>query len=184
MTEPPLELGKGVSAWWLRVAVAVTGSAVLVIPLVEGTAGGLGVIVGLAVLASVYAPASPAPALVVLGGAVLLALAGDDPLRPAVLAMIPTAHVFHVCCGIAGVLPVRGRLHLAALRRPALRLLAVQGVAFVMAGLAALLPTGRVTAFVEASALVGLVAMALIVLAAHRARSDHAHTGGGGRSPR
>jgi hypothetical protein len=183
MTTAPV-LGRGVSAWWLRVAVAVTGAAVLAIPAAEGTTGGLGVIVGLAVLASVYAPASPAPALVVLGGAALLALAGDDPLRPAVLVMIPTAHLFHTCCGIAGVLPVRGRLHPVALRRPALRLLAVQGVAFVMAGLAALLPTGRVPAVVEVAALVGLVVVALIVLVAQRGYSDNSHTGGGGRPTR
>ena len=178
----PPALGRGVSAWWLRVAVAVTGAAVLAIPVAEGTFGGGGVIVGRAGLASAYAPASPAPAVVVLGGAALVALAGDDPLRPAVLAMIPVAHLFHVCCGLAGVLPVRGRLHPAALRRPVSRFLAVQGVVFVMAGLAALLPTGRNPAVVEVAALAGLVVIALVVLAVQRDRSDHSHTGGDGRS--
>jgi hypothetical protein len=158
--------GRGVSAWWLRVAIAVTGAAVVAIPGIEGTVGV--VLIGLAVLGSVYAPASPAPALVVLGGAAALALAGEDPLRPAVLAMIPVAHLFHVCCGIAGVLPARGRLHPRALRRPAIRFLAVQAVVFVMAGLAALLPTGPTPAVVEVAALAGLMVIALVILAGQR----------------
>lgn len=176
-----MSVGGGVSAWWLRVAVAVTGAVVLVIPLVEGPVIGLAVLVGLALAGSVYAPASPAPAAVVVGAAVMVVLSGDDPLRQAVLAMIPAVHLFHVTCGLAGILPVHGRLHLVALRRPALRVLAVQGVTFVLVGVAALLPTGRVPALVEVSALVGLVVIALVVLLLRR---EHAHTRGDGRSTR
>jgi hypothetical protein len=171
-------LGRGVPAWWLRVAVALTGVLVVALP---GELGVIGVLAGLGVLASVYAPDSPAPAVVVLCGAGMLLLVGGDPLRPSVLAMIPAAHAFHVLSGIAGVLPVRGRLHPQALRRPAIRFLGVQAVVFALAGFAALLPTGRTPLAVEAAALVGLLAIAVIVLVTQRARSDHSHTPGDGR---
>ncbi|OLF11050.1 hypothetical protein BLA60_13665 [Actinophytocola xinjiangensis] len=176
---PPVPVGRGVSAWWLRVAVAVSGAAILGIPLLERPVVGLAVLVGLAVAGSVYAPASPAPAAAIVGAAVTVVLSGDDPLRPAVLAMIPAVHLFHVSCGLAGILPVHGRLHLVALRRPALRVLAVQGVTFVLAGVAAVLPTGRVPVVVEVFALVGLVVIALVALGPWR---EHAHTRGDGRS--
>jgi hypothetical protein len=176
-----ITLGRGVSAWWLRVAVLLTGAGVLAIPMTEGVNGALAVIVALGVAGSVYAPASPAPALVVLGGAAMLVLADADPLRPVVLAMIPTAHLFHVCCGIAGVLPIRGRLHLRALRRPAVRFLSVQAAVFVLAGVAALLPTDRNPVVVEIAGLVAVVVLAGVILAVHRERS---HTRGGGRSTR
>lgn len=183
--KPARTLGTGVSAWWLRAVIALTGGVVVIVPVVEATRPNLGmVLVGLAVLASVYAPASPAPAAVVIGGAVLVTLTGDDPLRPAVLVLIPTVHLFHVCCGLAGVLPVRGRLHPEALRGPALRVLAVQAVTFVLVGVAALLPTGPVPVVVEVAALVGVVVIALLVLLIRRDRRDHAHTRGDGRSTR
>jgi len=174
-------LGRGVPGWTLRLAVALTGTLVIAIPSTEGAMWGGLFILGPAILASIYAPASPVPSAVVIGAAVITALTGDDPLRPTVLAMIPAVHLFHVCCGLAGVLPVLGRVHLRALRRPALRFLLVQAVVFAMVGVAALLPTGRIPAVLEVTALVGLLVIALVIVLWHRQRSDHSHTGGGGR---
>lgn len=185
MTAPVPEVGRGFPAWWLRIAIGLVGAAVLVIPSFESTVGGAVVLLAPMILASMWAPASPVPAAVVIGGAVLVAVAGDDPLRPVVLAMIPTVYLFHVLCGLAGVLPANGRLHWAALRRPALRFLLVQAVVFALAGLAALLPTGRVPAVVEIGALTGLAALAAVILVLQRREpaspGDHSHTHGAGR---
>jgi hypothetical protein len=117
-----------------------------------------------AVLASAYAPASPAPAGVVIVAAILAALANDNPLRPEVLILIPLVHLFHVTCGIAGAIPAAGRVHLRALRAPVLRFLLIQAVMAVLVVLVALLPTGRNAPILEALALVGLAAVALVVM--------------------
>jgi hypothetical protein len=96
--------------------------------------------------------------------AVLLALAGEDPLRAEVLVMIPLVHLFHVACGLAGVLPASGRVHLSALRSTALRFLLVQAVTAAVVVLVALLPTGRTQPVVEVLGLAGLAGVVLIVV--------------------
>jgi hypothetical protein len=158
-----LVVGRGMPALALRGTLLAVGVAILVVPLSEGITAGTFVILLPAVLASVYAPASPAPAGVVVVAAVLAALADDDPLRPGVLVLIPLVHLFHVTCGIAGALPVAGRVHLRALRAPVLRFLLIQAVMAVVVVLVALLPTGRNAPLLEALALVGLAVVALVV---------------------
>jgi hypothetical protein len=174
-------LGRGVPAWLLRLAVAVTGALVIAIPATEGAFWGALFILAPAILASVYAPASPVPSAVVIGAAVLAALSGDDPLRPAVLVLIPAVHLFHLACAFAGIVPIRGRLHARAFARPALRFLLVQAIVFAFVGAAMLLPVTRIPAWLEVVALAGLVVIALTVLAWHRERRDDSHTRGGGR---
>jgi hypothetical protein len=159
-----LVLGRGMPALVLRGVLLVVGIAVLTVPLSEGTTTGTFVILLPAVLASVYAPASPAPAGVVIVAAILAALAGDSPFRPEVLILIPLVHLFHVTCGIAGAIPAAGRVHLRALRAPVLRFLLIQAVMAVLVVLVALLPTGRNAPLLEALALVGLAAVALVVV--------------------
>jgi hypothetical protein len=93
-------------------------------------------------------------------------------------------HLFHLSCGLAGLVPVRGRLHPRALLRPAIRFLVVQAVVFAFVGIAALLPVAQVPAPLEIAGLVGLVVIALIVVLWHRQPDresrDDSHTGGGG----
>lgn len=175
-------LGAGMPGWTMRALVALSGAGVVLIPSTEGAMWGALFILGPAILASVYAPASPVPSAVVIAAAVLLTLTGDDPLRPAVLAMIPLVHLFHVSCGLAGVLPVAGRVHLRALRKPAVRFVLVQAIVFALVGAAALLPVTQNPALLEVAALVGLTGIAVAVLVWHRQRRDHSHTGGGGRA--
>jgi hypothetical protein len=178
-------LGRGMPAWYLRVAVLLTGVFVAWIPLTDGALVGILFVMGPLVVISVYAPASPAPAGVVIAAAVLAALTGDDPLRPAVLVAIPAVHLFHVTCGLAGLVPLRGRLHPRVFLRPALRFLLVEAIVFAFVGLAALLPVTPVPAAIEITALSGLVVVAALILAWHRQSSrpsrDDSHTGGGGR---
>jgi O-antigen/teichoic acid export membrane protein len=122
---------------------------------------------------------------------VLTALLGDDPLRPAVLIMIPAVHLFHVTCGLAGLVPLRGRLDPRALARPALRFLLVEAIVFAFVGVAALLPDTPIPASIEIAALAGLVVVAVLIMVWHRQTfrqhrdhshtRDNSHTGGGGR---
>jgi hypothetical protein len=178
-------LGRGVPAWLLRVAVLAAGLFVMAIPTADGALLGTFFIMCPLVVIAVYAPASPAPSGLVIAAAVMVALTGDDPLRPAVLVMIPAVHLFHVTCGLAGLVPLRGRLHPRALLRPALRFVLVEAIVFAFVGVAALLPTDVVPASIEIAALAGLVVVAVIILVWHRQSyrlgRDQPHTGGGGR---
>ncbi|MGH3879137.1 MAG: hypothetical protein ACRDSK_19075 [Actinophytocola sp.] len=182
-------LGRGAPGWLLRAAVLATGSLVVAIPSTEGAMWGALFILGPAILASVYAPASPVPIAVVVGAALLAALTGDDPLRPAVLALIPAVHLFHLSCAIAGVVPVRARVHPKAFVRPAIRFVVVQAVVFAFVGAAALLPAGQTPALLEVVALAGLVVIAVVVALWHRQSKrqsdrhgrDDSHTEADGR---
>ncbi len=170
MKADALLVGRGIPAWLLRAVILVTGAAIVLLPLSEGTTTGTLFVLLPATLASVYAPASPAPAAVVVVAAVLLALADGDPLRAEVLVMVPLVHLFHVTCGIAGFLPASGRVHPRALRSTALRFLLIQAVTAVIAVLVALLPDGRTQPVVEVLALAGLTGVALLVVWFQRVR--------------
>lgn len=165
-----LVVGRGVPALTLRFVILVVGLAIVFVPLQEGVTVGTLIVLLPAVVASVYAPASPSPAGVVVAAAALLALAGGDPLRGEVLVMIPLVHLFHVACGLAGAVPANGRLHLPALKKPALRFLLIQAIMAVLVALAAWLPTGRVDPVFEGAALVGLAGVALLVIWLQRVR--------------
>ncbi len=170
MKADALLVGRGIPAWLLRAVILVTGAAIVLLPLSEGTTTGTLFVLLPATLASVYAPASPAPAAVVVVAAVLLALADGDPLRAEVLVMVPLVHLFHVTCGIAGFLPASGRVHPRALRSTALRFLLIQAVTAVIAVMVALLPDGRTQPVVEVLALAGLTGVALLVVWFQRVR--------------
>jgi hypothetical protein len=159
-----LLIARGVPAWTLRVAILVVGTVLVMVPVLEGITFGALVLLLPAMLASVYAPASPAPAGVVVAVAVMVGIAGGDPLRAEVLLLIPLVHLFHVLCGIAGVLPAAGRLHPKALRAPALRFLLVQAIVFLVVLLSAVLPAGRTPVALEVAGLVGLTALALMIV--------------------
>ena len=161
-----LELGSGVPGWLTRVAVAVVGGAIVAVLAAGGIAGAALGLLGLAAVLSVAMPSSPAPALVLVLVAFSVAVLGSDPFTVHVLVLIPLVHLFHVTCSIAGLLPGRARVHLAALRAPAVRFLAIQAGVFAFAGLLALVPVDRVSAPLEVLAIggVGAIAVALVWL--------------------
>jgi hypothetical protein len=165
-----LVVGRGVPASLLRVVILVVGAGIVFVTLRENVSVGGFVVLLPTVLASAYAPASPAPAGVVVAVAALVALAGGDPLRTEVLVLIPLVHLFHVACGLAGVVPAAGRVHLRALRAPVLRFLLVQALMAAVVMLVALLPTGRTLALFETVGLVGLTALALLVVRLQRVK--------------
>jgi hypothetical protein len=144
--------------------IALVGGVLVLVPVLEEVTFGALVLLLPAVLASVYAPASPAPAGVVVGVAVMVGIAGGDPLRGEVLLLIPCVHLFHVLCGIAGAVPVAGRVHPRALRAPALRFVLIQAVVFGLVLLSAVLPAGRTPVALEVAALGGLTALALTIV--------------------
>jgi hypothetical protein len=154
----------------LRVAIFVVGIAIVVVPLREGVTVGTFVVLLPAVLASVYAPASPAPAGVVVVAAAIAAIAGGSPLRTEVLVLIPLVHLFHVTCGLAGAVPATGRVHLRALRAPVLRFLLIQGVMALVVVAVSLVPALRAEPLFEAVALVGLAGVALVIVWLQRVR--------------
>lgn len=164
MTADALVVGRGVPAYLLRMVIIVVGAAIVLVTLAEGITTGTFIVLLPAVLVSAYAPASPAPAAVIVVAAVLLALADGDSLRAGVLVMIPLVHLFHVACGLAGVLPASGRVHLRALRSTVVRFLLIQAVTAVLVVLVAMLPAARTSPVVEVAGLVALAGIALLVV--------------------
>jgi hypothetical protein len=165
-----LMVGRGVPGLVLRGAVVVIGLAIVLVPLTTGITAGVFAVLVPVVLAAAYAPASPAPSVIVVVAALMVTLADGDPLRAEVLVLIPLVHLFHVTCGLAGVFPAAGRVHLGALRAPILRFLLVQAVMAVVVALAAVLPAGRTAPVVEVAGLLALAGVALLVMRLHRVR--------------
>lgn len=165
-----LVVGRGVPAVVLRGVVLVVGLAMVFVPLQAGVTVGPLVVLLPAVLVSTYAPASPVPAIAIVVLAVCIALSGDDPMRPAVLVLIPLVHLFHTACGLAGLVPAGGRVHPRALVGPGLRFVAVQAVMAVLVVAASLVPTDLSAPMLEAIALVGLAGVAVGVIVAQRVK--------------
>jgi hypothetical protein len=119
------------------------------------------------VVVSAAVPASPAPAMLIGVVAIVIAVVGGDPLRPVVLLEIPLLHLVHLTASISALVPLRGVIRPAALRKPARRFLFVQIAVFAIVGLAEILPTEHNTTVVELAglfAVVGLVLLAIRVL--------------------
>ncbi len=88
-------------------------------------------------------------------------------MRPVVLVLVALAHLLHVLCAYAALIPTRSRIHLKALRPAAFRFLAVQAGVVLLAVLVGLVPGGRTDEAVEVIAVacaVGLVAGAVALL--------------------
>lgn len=152
-------------AWSLRPLVGAVASAQLAVLWVDGAPPGALIVLGLIALSAVLVPASPAAGMLGGGAAILLAVFGEgDPVRPMVLATVVLVHLLHVITGVSAVVPQGARIHLGALRRPALRFVVVQGVVLALAGLAALLPRGATPAIVEIAALLGVTIIAAIAV--------------------
>ena len=164
MSVEAYELRAGLPGWTLRVVIAAAAGAIFAVLAVNGVAGVALGLLGLAGLLSVGMPSSPAPMLLLVVVALSVAVVGTGPFTWPVLAMVPLVHLFHLSCSLAGLLPARSRVHVAALRGPARRFLGIQAVAFGLAGLMALIPAGRSLAALEFAALMGIAALALLLV--------------------
>lgn len=157
----PVRLAAGLPAWLLRGATGLACALVCLLLVANGVgATQLGLFAGVCVVALVI-PASAAPALVIVFAAASMALAGGDPLRPGVLAMVVLLHFVHLSSALSAVLPAAARLHLDALREPARRFAVVQLLVLALAGVVALMPTGGMDAAVEVVGLLCVVGLAV-----------------------
>jgi hypothetical protein len=161
LSERIVELGRGLPGWLPRVVLLAAGVGAVLAQAGSGPGWGLLLVLAVfAVLASVF-PSSPAPAVLIAAVAVMVTATTGSPLRAEVLVEIPLLHLVHLSAALAGIVPVLARIQPAALRAPGFRFLLVQLVTFGVAGLAALLPTGRNSAQIEVA---GLVAVAGLVV--------------------
>jgi hypothetical protein len=159
-----LEVGSGLPAWLLRGVIGLAGGALVLVLANSGIGGPALVVLGIGVLLSMVLPASPAPGLVLLLIALVVLASRWQPFSAQVLVMVPLVHLLHVSCGIAGLVPLRSRLHLSALRRPSTRFVAIQAGVFALVGLLAVTPVERPPAVLELGAIVGVAVIAVLVI--------------------
>ena len=158
------DIGAGVPGWVLRGALAMVVGAIVAVLATGGVGGPMLVVLGVAGLLSTAAPASPAPALLVVLVALTLVATSADPFSAQVLVLVPMVHLLHVGCGIAGLAPMSVRLHLSALRAPAIRFVVVQVGVLGLAALIALAPLGRPPVAVELTAILGVAVIAFLLV--------------------
>jgi hypothetical protein len=159
-----MELRPGLSAWWLRAAIAVVGAAVLGVLELQGLGFSLMIVFAVVLAVAVAMPASPGMTVLIGGAALATAFMDDSTLSVEALALIPLLHLGHVLAGIAAVLPVGARLHLAAFRRPLRRYLLIQVSVLALAAVALVLPAGRIDPIVEVAGLLAAAGIALVAL--------------------
>lgn len=159
------EYGVALPAWALRVLLAAASAGIVIVLAVDGAPVAVLVVAGLLAASGVLSPGSAAPAALSGAAAALSAVyAGGVMLRPTVFALIFLVHLLHVSAGLAAVVPRGARLHLVALRRPALRFVAIQVAVFAVAGLASLIPAGRNPVSLEVLAVLGIAATAALAI--------------------
>jgi hypothetical protein len=159
-----MELKPGLSAWWLRAAIAVVGAAVLGALELQGLGFSLMIVFAVVLAVTVAMPSSPGMTVLIGGAAVATAFMDGNNLSVEAVLLIPLLHLGHVLAGIAGVLPVGARLHLSAFRRPLRRYLLIQVAVLALVAVAVLLPAGRIDPIVEVAGLLAAAGIALVAL--------------------
>ena len=170
-TSTPVHLPAGLPAWTLRVAGALTCTAVGLLLAANGVQGVSLVLFALISAAAVAVPASAAPALVIGFAAVTLVFTDGGPFRSSVLALVVLLHLFHTTCAITALVPPRSRLHPSALRRPARRFALTQVLTFTLVGVVAVLPSGGTEPVVEVAGLLTAAALATAAVVLTRPKS-------------
>jgi hypothetical protein len=157
-----MNLTAGLPAWVLRGVIACAVVLIIVLLMAQGVsvipAGLIAVFGALTVLA----PASPAPAFVIITTAVCVVVVSSDPFSIGVLALLPLVHLVHIGSAIVAVIPGTARVHLAALGPAATRFALVQLIVFGLAGVAALVPKTVTPAALEVAALIGAALLAAL----------------------
>ncbi len=160
---PPLLTGARMPAFVVRGVLGILALALCVTCLPGGILQVLSIAVS---IAAVVRPGWLMPwALILLLAAVRLAQPFTG-LEVGFLALLAAVHGLHVLGALSIVLPVRGWVQLRALRRPALRYLAIEAAvqAFAVAVLMVLAPGGALTATLPVALLVGAAALLAAVL--------------------
>jgi hypothetical protein len=157
-----MKLTAGLPAWVLRGVIGCTVLVIVVLLTAQGVSVFPAGLVALFGALSVLAPASPAPAFVIIATAVCVVVVSDDPFSIGVLALLPLVHLVHIGSAVAAVIPGTARVHLAALRPAAVRFALVQVIVFGLAGVAALVPKTVTPAALEVAALIGAALLAAL----------------------
>ncbi|MGX7825306.1 hypothetical protein ACTG9Q_09450 [Actinokineospora sp. 24-640] len=165
-----LDVGRGVSALWLRGAVGVAAGGIVLDLVLAGVPTFARWLAAALAALCVLLPASPVALLLILLAGGTVALSAAEPFSPALLALIPLVHLLHLSCALAAVLPRGARIAPAALRAPARRALAVQAGVGLIVIVATFLPTGPTAPVVELVALLSSAAIALAVILLERSR--------------
>ncbi|WP_018683251.1 hypothetical protein [Actinokineospora enzanensis] len=168
--EDGLDVGRGVSAWWLRAGAGAAAAGILIDLLTHHASLFLLLTAALLSLACVLLPASPAPLVLIGLAALVITIDGGSPFRPGVLVLIPLTHLLHLSCSLAGLLPDGARLDPRAVRPTLRRAAIVQVITFTIVGIAALVPLGRTPEPVELIALLSIAGLALAVIVLDRSR--------------
>jgi hypothetical protein len=155
-----MNLTEGVPAWVLRGVVLGAVLVIVILLLAQGVefAG----LIGLFGLLAAFAPASPAPALVIVATAVSAAISVDDPVSVPVLVLLPLVHLVHIGSALAAVIPGTARVHPSALRPAAIRFVVTQAAVFALAGVGAVLPKAVTPAVLEVLGLLGAAVLAVV----------------------
>jgi hypothetical protein len=165
------DCGIAVPGWTLRAAVGTVSAAIVAVLAAEGAPIAVQVVFGLLAASSVASPSSAAPAA--LGGVAALVSTVYNAgvvLAPAVFALVALVHLLHVLSGIAAVVPLGARLHLSTLRRPLWRYVTIQAAVFALAGLAAVVPSGRNPVTLEVLAVLAVAALSVLAITQLRRR--------------
>ncbi|MCE7008646.1 hypothetical protein LWC34_38410 [Kibdelosporangium philippinense] len=157
-----MNLTNGLPAWTLRAGVLCAVVLILILLASQGAGGFPLGIIALFGLLSAAAPSTPAPAFLIVATAVTAVLITDDALNIGVLALIPVTHLVHIGCALAAVIPSTARIHVVALRPAAIRFGVVQLIVFGLAAAAAFVPKTVTPAALEAAALLGATALAVL----------------------
>lgn len=157
-----MNLTAGVPAWTLRGVVLCA----VVLILISQAAQGVGVfplaVIALLGVLSVTAPATPAPAFLIVATAVSTVVVSEDAFDVGVLALVPLVHLVHIGCALTAVIPGTARVHLAALRPAAVRFAVVQLSVAGLACVAAVVPETVTPAALETAALLSAAAVAVL----------------------
>ncbi|ONI77723.1 hypothetical protein ALI144C_30190 [Actinosynnema sp. ALI-1.44] len=157
-----MNLTAGMPAWTLRGGVACAVALILISLAAQGVGVfPLGIVALLGVL-SVTAPATPAPAFLIVATAVAVAVVSDDAFDIRVLALVPLIHLVHIGCALTAVIPGTARVHVSALRPAAVRFVLVQLAVAALAAVASLVPETVTPAALEVLALLAATTLAVL----------------------
>lgn len=128
-------VGPGFPGWWLRLALGIVAAASVTLTLqVEAGAGVLTVLgfllVGL-VVATLIAPQSIAPTLLILGVMTSHLLGPDDGIRVLTAVIAALLLAVHQLSGICAAIPARSIVHRDALRPALLRFVLCAGAVLI-----------------------------------------------------
>ncbi|MFC7612952.1 hypothetical protein ACFQV2_04170 [Actinokineospora soli] len=100
-----LDVGRGVSALWLRAGIGVAAAGVVADLVLIDAPGPTEWVAAVLGVLCVLLPASPVALLLILLAASAAALGADEPFSAGVLVLIPLIHLLHLASALAAVLP-------------------------------------------------------------------------------